>query len=198
MADGHTNGRRAYQIDFPVLWYLVRGVQFLLAVFYLKATYLSLKTDSFALDLISTIGILLLIAFFLSGIATGSADSIGIHYRVYLRLKTVAWADVQEIQWVGSRLKILIKGGGKRKKILVFLLNPLKSVGAYWAHRLGADAAPPEILARIQALPIESPPSVASAPPYSKWILRLFLGVGILFVLVLLWRLFSVPTTVSH
>jgi len=198
MIDAQASGGRADQIDFPVLWYLVRGSQILVAVMFAKLTYLSLGTDSLEESLFSFLGMFLMIGAFVHGVATGTADSMGIHYRRYFRRKTVAWKDVLQIQWVKSRLKVLIRGRGKRKKTLVFLLNPLKSEGAYWAHRLGADVAPPEILARIHALQVESPPSISSAPPYSRWILRVFLGFVVLFVLVFLWRLFSAPSAVSH
>ncbi len=198
MEDANSKTRRADQIDVPALWVLVRGAQILLIVIYAKFSYLSLGTDTFVSGLISSIGFLLIIGAFVHGIATGTVDNSGIHYRRYFRQKTVSWADVLEIQWVRSRLKVLIKGKGKRKKKLVFLLNPLKVEGAYWAHRLGRDVSPPEILERIHALPIETPPTIASAPPYAKWYLRLFLGFGILFVLVFLWKLLSAPSPVSH
>jgi hypothetical protein len=77
-------------------------------------------------------------------------------------------------------------------------LNPLKAVGAYWAHRLGTEVAAPEILQRINALPIETPPKVGSARPHSKWILWTFLGFFILFVLVLVWRLISASVGANH
>jgi hypothetical protein len=198
MENGKSKGRSADQIDFPALWVLVRGVQILLTVIFAKFAYLSLGTDSFVSDLVSSIGLLLMLGAFVHGVATGTADSTGIHYRRYFRQKTVAWADALEIQWVRSRLKVLIKGRRKRRRTLVFLLNPLKSEGAYWAHRLGREVSPPEILERIHALPIETPPAIASAPPYARWYLRLFLALGILFVLVFLWKLLSASSPVSH
>src|SRR5438552_3029452 len=135
LEDGQARNRRPDQIDLPVLWLLVRGVQILLTVFYAKATYLSLGTDFFVLDLLALIGMLTIIWLLLRGVATGTADSAGIHYRLYFRTKTVEWSDVQ---------------------------------------------------------------GIASAPPYSRWILRIFLGFGALFVLVLLWRIRSAPSPVSH
>jgi hypothetical protein len=184
--DGQSKGRSADQIDFPILWVVVRGTQILLTVIYAKLTYLSFNTDSFGLNLFSLVGMLLIVGLLLKGIATGAADSQGIHYRCYFRKKIVYWADVLEIQWVRSRLKVFIKGRGKRRKKIAFLLNPLKAEGAFWAHRLGREVSPPEILERIQALPIETPPTIASAPPYARWYLRFFLGFGILFVLIVL------------
>ncbi len=198
MEDGQSKGRSVDQIDFPALWVLVRGVQILLIVIFAKFAYLSFATDSFVSDLVSSIGLLLMFGVLVHGVATGTADSAGIHYRRYSRQKTVSWTDVLEIQWVRSRLKVLIKGRGRRKKKLVFLLNLLKAEGAYWAHRLGRDVSPPEILERIHALPIETPPTIASAPPYARWYLRFFLGFGILFVLIVLWKLLSAPMPVSH
>ena len=197
MEDGQSKGRSADQIDFPVLWVVVRGIQILLIVIYTKITYLSFGTGSFGADLTGSIGLLLIIGVFVHGVATGTADSSGIRYRRYFRWRSIAWADILEIQWIKSRLKVLIKGRGKRKKTLVFLLNPLKSEVAYWLLRLGEESAPPEILERIRALPIETPP-IVSAPPFSKWTLRMFLAVGVFFVLVLLWKLLSSPISVSH
>lgn len=198
MEDGLSKGRSADQIDFPILWVIVRSAQILLPVIYAKLTYLSFSADYFGLNLVSSVGMLLMVGLLLKGIATGTADSQGIHYRCYFRRKTVDWVNVLEIQWVRSRLKVFIRGRGKRKKKLVFLLNPLKAEGAYWAHRLGREVSPPEILERIHALPIETPPTIASAPPYARWYLRLFLGFGFLFVLVFLWKLLSAPSPVSH
>jgi hypothetical protein len=198
MEEGQSKGRSADQIDFPIMWVVVRSAQILLTVIYAKLTYLSIGTDFFGVNVFSSVGMLLMVGALLKGIATGAADSNGIHYRCYFRQKTISWANVLEIQWVRSRLKVLIRGRGKRKKTLVFLLNPLKAEGAYWAHRLGREVSPPEILERIHALPIETPPTIASAPPYAKWYLRLFLGVGILFVLVFLWKLLSASSPVSH
>jgi hypothetical protein len=192
------SGRRPEQIDFPALWFVTRGAQVLLAVVIAKAIYLVSGTDFFWENLYSFIGIFLMICFFLRGIATGTADSTGIHYRLYFRDKTVDWANVLEIQWIGFKLRAVIKRGRKRKRLLVFLLNPLKVVPAYWAHRLGADVLPPEILERIRALPIESPPTMASAPPYPKWMFRVLFGVMALFLLIFLWRLISAAPWASH
>jgi len=192
------SGRRPEQIDFPVLWFLTRGAQVLVAVIFAKMAYLELGTDSFSLDLFSFIGMFLIIWAFCRRVATGTADSSGIQYRLNLRLKTVAWTEVQEIQWVGFMLRVAIKRASKRNRVLVFLLNPLKSTGAYWAQRLGAEVPPPDILARIRALPIETPPNIASAPPNSRWLLRVFLVVAVLFVLVFLFRLLSAALGFSH
>ncbi len=197
MENGDSGGKRRDQIDLPILWALARGMQALATVIFAKFAYISHGTESFTEDLISEIGMLLLIYLFLHRLVTGTGDSSGVHYRRYFRLKTVPWGDVQEIQWVGFKLRILIKEGKRRKK-LVFLLNPLKDAGAYWAHRLGAEVAAPEILQRINALPIETPPRVDSAPPYSKWILWASFGFFILFVLVLVWRLISASVGANH
>jgi hypothetical protein len=192
------SGRRPEQIDFPPLWVLTRGAQLLLAVASAKAIYLGLGTEYFSENLYSFIGIFLVICLFLGRIATGTVDSSGIHYRVYFRFKTVVWADVLELQWIGFKLRAVIKSGGKRKRVLVFLLNPLKVVPAYWAHQLGTDVLPPEILERIRALPIKSPTAMASASPYPKWMLLIHLGVIALFVLFFLWRLLSAVLGASH
>jgi hypothetical protein len=192
------SGRRPEQIDFPALWVLTRGAQLLLGVISAKAIYLGLGTAYFSENLYSMIGAFLMICLFLGRIATGTVDSRGIRYRVYFRFKTVDWADVLEIQWIGFKLRVVIKSGRKRKRVLVFLLNPSKVVPVYWAHRLGADVLPPEILERIRALPIESPPTMASAPPYPKWMLRIFFCVMVLFLLVILWKLLTVVPRTSH
>ena len=198
MENGQPSGRRPEQIDSPVLWFLTRGAQVLVAVIFAKVAYVELGTDSFSLDLFSFIGMFLMIWVFCRRVATGTADSSGIYYRLNDRLKKVAWAEVQEIQWVGFKLRVVIKPASKRNRVLVFLLNPLKSTGAYWAHRLGAEVPPPGILARIRALPIETPPNIASARPYSRWLLRVFLAVAVLFVLVFLFRFLSAAPGVAH
>jgi hypothetical protein len=190
MEKDQAGGSRAQQIDSPSLWFLARGAQVLVAVVFAKIIFLASGTESFSSTLYSFIALFLMTCLFLRGIANGTADSSGIHYRFYFRFKDVAWADVQEIQWIGFRLKIAIHRANKRKRVLVFLLNPLKSIPDYWAHRLATEVLPPEILTRIQALPIATPPSMASAPPYSKWVLRIILSVMAFFVLVVLWRLF--------
>jgi hypothetical protein len=86
--DANSKTRRADQIDVPALWVLVRGAQILLIVIYAKFSYLSLGTDSFVSGLISSIGFLLIIGAFVHGIATGTVDNSGIHYRRYFRQKT--------------------------------------------------------------------------------------------------------------
>lgn len=189
--DEYSGESRPAQIDLPILWFLARGAQVLVTVIYAKFAYTSIGTEAFVENFVSIVGMLLLIYFFLHRLVTGTADSSGIHYRRYFRMHSTAWAEIQEVQWVGPRLRVLIKGRGKRRKKLIFLLNPLKATGPYWAHRLGAEVAPPEILQRLNALPIETPPKMVSGPPYSKWILWTFLGFVILFVLVLVWRLVS-------
>jgi hypothetical protein len=191
MEDRQSKKGQPDQIDFPAFWFIARGTQILLIVFYAKVTYLARGTDSFALDLFSVVGMFTIIWLFLRRIATGTADGSGIHYRRYFRLKTVAWANVQGIQWVGHRLRVRTRGRGKRRRTLVFLLSPLKSTGAYWAHRLGAEVAPPEILERIHALPIETPPPIASAPLYPKWMVRAFIGLVVLMTLIMVWKLIS-------
>jgi hypothetical protein len=198
MEEVQPTGRRPDQIDCLPLWFVARGAQALLVVFYARVTYLAVGTPDFVLDLVSVVLMLVILGVFLRGIATGYADCSGIRYRLYFRLKTIAWAEIQEIQWMNFRLKVLIKRPGKRKRTVIFLLNPLKSSGAYWAHRLGAEVSPPEILQRIGALPLETPPAISSAPLYPKWILRAFAGLVILFVLVLLWKLLSASAIVPH
>src|SRR5216683_1541442 len=64
MEDGQSKGRSADQIDFPVLWVVVRGIQILLIVIYTKITYLSFGTGSFGADLTGSIGLLLIIGVF--------------------------------------------------------------------------------------------------------------------------------------
>jgi len=189
MEKDQSSESRAEQIDSPSLWFLARGAQLLVAVVFAKMIFLASGTEAFSSTLYSFIGLFLMICLFLRGIANGTADRGGIHYRFYFHFKDVAWADVQEIQWIGFRLKVAIKRTNGRKSVLVFLLNPVQSIPAYWAHRLGTDVLPPEILTRIQALQIATPPSMASAPPYSKWVLRIILSVMALFVLIVLWRL---------
>ena len=189
--DEQSGGDRPIQVDLPILWALARGAQALVTVIYAKFVYISVGTEAFVENCISVVGMLLLVYFFLHRLVTGTADSVGIHYRRYSRMHSIAWAEIQEVQWVGPRLRVLIKGRGGRRRKLVFLLNPLKALGPYWANRLGIEVAPPEILQRINALPIETPPTLVSGSPYSKWILWTFLGFFVLFVLVLVWRLVS-------
>ena len=98
MENDQPSGRRPEQIDFPALWFLTRGAQMLVAVVFAKMIFLASGTDFFSSTLYSFIGLFLMICLFLRGIATGTADSDGIHYRLYFRFKTVDWADVLEIQ----------------------------------------------------------------------------------------------------
>jgi hypothetical protein len=193
-----SDGNKPAQIDFPPLWFLVRGAQVLVTIFFAKTIYLARGSTDFVLDAVSAVGVILLVAALLRRIATGTADSSGIHYRVYFKEKRLAWEEVQAIEWVGFRLRAMIKEASKRKRRVVFLLNPVKSLGAYWAHRLGAEVVPPEILERMRDLPIDTPPKVTSAPLYSKWLLRAFLGLVAFFVLVVIWRLLLPGPRGSH
>jgi len=191
MEERRLNPRSAGQIDAPALWVAVRGFEILYCVILLKMDYLSRGTVSFLEYTISTMGILLILILFVHRVVTGWADSVGIHYRRYFRWKTLPWSAVQEIQWKGPRLRVLVKGKKKPKAVLEFLLNPVKAIGPYWGQRLGADVEPPAILARIAALPVETPPPMSTAAPYSKWLMRLFFWVGILFLTIMLMRLLS-------
>ena len=169
-----------------------------MTVIYAKFAYVSIGTEAFVENCVSVVGMLLLVYLFLHRLVTGTADSSGIHYRRYFRMHSIPWSKIHEVQWAGFKLRILIKGRSKRGKKLVFLLNPLKTLGPYWAHRLGTEGPPPEILQRFNALPIETPPKIGSAPPYSKWILWTFLGFFILFFLVLVWRLIFASIGANH
>src|ERR1700676_172844 len=149
-----------------MLWAVVRGGEILYAVMFVKMAYLSRGTESFIENVISSVGMLLILILFVHRVVTGWADSAGIHYRRYFRWKTLAWSDVQEIQWKGARVRVLIKGKKKPKAVLEFLLNPLKSIGPYMGKRLGAEVDPPAILKYIDALPIETPPPMSTTAPY--------------------------------
>ena len=111
MENDQPSGRRPEQIDFPVLWVLTRGAQLLLGVISAKAIYLGLGTAYFSENLYSAIGAFLMICLVLGRVATGTVDSSGIHYRLYFRFKTVDWADVLEIQWIGFKLRVVTKAG---------------------------------------------------------------------------------------
>jgi len=115
LSDRQSKGRSAEQIDFPILWVAVRGVQILLPVICAKFAYLSVDADSFSfrLNLLSLVGMVLVVGAILKGIATGTVDSSGIRYRCYFRRKTVSWSDVLEIQWVRSRLKVMVHSIGR-------------------------------------------------------------------------------------
>jgi hypothetical protein len=169
----------------------VRGSEILCTVVFVKTAYLTRGTESFVENAISTIVVLFILILFVHRVVTGTADSTGIYYRRYFRWKTVPWSDVQEIQWKGSRIRILVKGKKKPRAVLEFLLNPLEALGPYWGQRLGADVEPPAILGTINALPIETPPPMITAPPHSKWVTRLLLCFFILFLAILLMRLLS-------
>lgn len=108
--------------------------------------YLTLGTDSFVEAVVTSAILFFVLGGFVHRIGTGWADGGGIHYRRYFRRKTLAWPDVEEIQWKGARIRVLVKSKRKSKPVVEFLLNPLKWVGVYWSHRLGADVDPPEIL----------------------------------------------------
>ncbi len=197
MDDNQTGRRSADQIDAPMLWILIRAGEFLYAVVFAKMVYLTRGTESFTENAISAAGLLLMLGLFLHRVVTGRADAAGIQYRRYFRWKTLPWTEVQEIQWKGARLRVLVKGKKKPRAVLEFLLNPWDSLGAYWAHRLGADIVPPGILERIHALPVETPP-IISAPPHGRWFRRAILGVVILFVLVVLVRLLLPSSGTPH
>jgi hypothetical protein len=191
MGDNKAAYRPAMQIDAPMLWAAVRGGEILYAVIFAKMAYLSRGTESFVEDVISTTGVLLILALYVHRVVTGRADSEGIHYRRYFRWRTLPWSGVQEIQWKGARLRVLIKGKRKPKAVLEFLLNPLKAIGPYWGQRLGAEVEPPEIFTRIRSLSIEPLPTMSTAPPHSKWVMRFFFSVTILFFAIMLMRLLS-------
>jgi hypothetical protein len=174
-----------------MLWAVVRGGEILYAVIFVKMAYLSRGTESFLEDVISMVCAYLILVLCVHRVVTGWADSEGIHYRRYFRWKTLAWSAVQEIQWKGARLRVLIRGKKKPKAVLEFLLNPLNALGPYWGQRLGTDVEPPAIFKRIDALPIESPPTMSTVPARSNTFRWLVFCVAILLLAIMLMRMLS-------
>ena len=190
MGNTQSHRKSVGQIDSPMLWVAVRGAEILYGVIFLKMAYLSRGTESFLEDAISMVGLLLILILYLHRVVTGWADSEGIHYRRYFRWKTLEWSDVQEIQWKGALLKVLVRGKKRPKAVLAFLLNPLKALGPYWAQRLGTDVEPPAIFKRINALPIEFPPPMSTVPSRSRFRWLVF-WVSILLLAIMLMRMLS-------
>jgi hypothetical protein len=180
----------AGQIDSPILWVAVRGGEILYAAILAKMAYLNRGTESVLENVMSTACLLLVLILYLNRVVTGWADSEGIHYRRYFRWKTLAWPDVQDIQWKGALLRVLVRGKKRPKAVLAFLLNPLNALGPYWAQRLGTDVEPPAIFKRINALPIESPPPMSTVPSRSRFRWLLF-WVSILLLAIMLMRMLS-------
>lgn len=152
--------------------------------------YLNRRTESALENVMSTACMLLILILYLHRVVTGWADGEGIHYRRYFRWKTLAWPDVQEIQWKGALLRVLVRGKKRPKAVLAFLLNPLNALGPYWAQRLGTDVEPPAIFKRINALPIESPPPMSTVPSHSRFRWLVF-WVSILLLAIMLMRMLS-------
>lgn len=173
-----------------MLWVAVRGAEILYAVIIVKMAYLDRGTTSLLENVLFTSPVLLVLILYLHRVATGWADTEGIHYRRYFRWKTLAWPDVQEIQWKGALLRVLIRGKKRPKAVLTFLLNPASAWGPYLAQRLGTDVEPPAIFRRINALPIESPPPMNTVPARSKWFRFVFV-ISILLFAIMLMRLIS-------
>ena len=183
--------RLAEQIVAPMLWLAVLAGQMLLVMMLAKMAYLTHATDGFVEQAISSVGLFLFASLFVHRLVTGFADVGGLHYRRYFRWKTLACSVVQEIQSKGAKIRVFVRAKNKPKAALEFLRNPLKWKAAYGNHRLRADVEPPEALRRRQAFPMDAPPAISSAPPFSRWNLWTLPIFSALFVVVMLWRLFA-------
>jgi hypothetical protein len=185
-------GTSADQIDMPMIWFGFRGVELFFCIVSAKLIYLNLHSNSFWSDTISLVILLLVFFLFFHRVVTGMADTNGIHFRRYFRFKSIQWGDIRDVQWISHQLRIRIKDKGKLNGTLIFIMNPFSSQAAYWAHRLGYEVAPPAILERINALLIDTPPAMTSGPPisgFSRWLLRLWVGVAILLATIMVMRL---------
>jgi hypothetical protein len=190
MTDETQLSGRKVLIAGQLRWTAIRAGQFLLVVFFAKAVYLSYNTSAFTEMLWS--GILFVVLFLLlpfHGVSTGWADTSGLHYRRYFRLLTLPWADVKEIRWQGSRLRIVRKNRDFLLNRIVFLLKPFSALPGYYGQRLGGDAPLPEIIESLLAIPKEEEVPVVTAPPAAKWMLRAFAGFALFFLLIVLLKL---------
>jgi hypothetical protein len=150
MPDQPTTKRTSVdQIDLPKIWYGLWGIELFFLIISAKLIYLDLHSDSFLSDTISMAIVLTVFFLFFHRVVTGTADTDGIHFRRYFRFKLIPWADIRDVQWVSCQLRIRIKNKGRLSGTLIFVMNPFSSQGAYWAHRLGYEVAPPQILERI-------------------------------------------------
>jgi hypothetical protein len=181
---------RKVAIDRPNFWIAVRATQFLLIVLFSKAIYLDFHTPGTGVSPWN--GLLFILLFLLMpfhSISTGWADSLGIHYRRYFRLKFLAWADVKEIQWQGHKLRIRRKKRDSVFNRIVFLVGPFAVLSAYYSQRLGLDVSVPEVIESLDAIPKDDAVSIVVAPPVGKWLWRTFAGMCLLFLLIVLIRL---------
>ena len=190
MSDQLQLSGRKLPIDSPSLWTGIRAGQFLLIVFFSKSVYLSYHTPEFGYFLWCEIFFIL---FFLllpiQAISTGWADTRGIHYRRYLRLRTVPWSDVKEIRWRGSSLRIVRKRQDFLLNRIVFLLKPFSTLQGYYGQRLGFDAPLPNVVESLLAIPKEEEVPIVTTPPAAKWMLRTFAGFALFFLFVVLLKL---------
>jgi hypothetical protein len=162
----------------------------LLIVFFSKAICLGFHEPDAGVSLWS--GLLFILLFLLMPfhrISTGWADTLGIHYRRYFRLRIVAWADVKEIQWQGHKLRVKREKKDSIFNRIVFLVGPFAVLSAYYSQRLGVDASVPEVIENLNAIPKDHAVSIVVAPPVGKWLWRTFAGICLLFFLILLMRL---------
>src|SRR5262249_59333362 len=132
MDEAQSTRKPMVRIDAPGLWLVVRSGQILFAVMLAKPVYLARNTLEFFDSAISFGLMVLIIALFFHRVVTGFADSSGIRYRRYFRWNSLPWSEVQEIQWKGARLRLLLRGKKKPKAMLEFLLNPVEATGSYW------------------------------------------------------------------
>jgi hypothetical protein len=85
------------------------------------------------------------------------------------------WPGVRQAQWRGSRLILFLKKGNLLGRRLDFYLNPFTSAIAYSKHRASVETFLPPVLERIHALAGDDL-KISSAPPSSRWLLRLTFG----------------------
>jgi hypothetical protein len=183
------SGRKVF-LAGQFLWTAIRASQFLLVVFFAKAVYLNYHTPAFTEMLWS--GILFVVLFLLipcHAVSTGWADTSGLHYRRYFWLHTLPWIEVKEIRWRGNRLRIVRKKKDFLLNRVVFLLNPFGALPGYFGQRLGGEAALPEVIEKLLAIPKEEEVLLVTSPPVAKWMLRAFAGFALFFFLIVLLKL---------
>lgn len=181
------------QIGIPALWVFTRLSQLLWLIITLKVIYHGRGDSDFAEKSVYYAALFLALSFVLHPFSDGWVDTEGIHYRRYLGLKILLWADVESIWWVGPRLKTVVRGKVFFNRAISFWLDPVEAIKQYRIQQSSGEPEPPAILALIAALPLESPPKIVQGPLKSPAIsLAFFAGFGGGFLIALVGLLYRI------
>ena len=181
------------RIGIPALWVFTRLSQLLWLIITVRAIYDARGESDFVEKLFYYGALFFALSLVLHTLADGWVDANGMHFRRFFRYTTRRWDEIEKIQWVGSRLRVTVRGKSFLNRTVAFWLDPLEAAKQYRIQKTGGEPEPPAILVRIAALPLDSPPQIVQGPLKSPTIsLAFFAGFSGAFLIALVGLLYRI------